>query len=119
MPCFYGLQLLRKELDHVKVSPVGNPAMPMPLPMPALATVMPGMEDLATHMMKSDMEKKGIASLEELRTVCVQGGARLIACDMTMNMFDLKASDFIEGVEIGGAATFLDYACDADIQLFV
>jgi peroxiredoxin family protein len=70
-------------------------------------------------MMKGQMEKKGIASLTELRDVCRQGGVRLIACDMTMNMFDLTKSDFIEGVKIGGAATFLDYACDSDIQLFV
>jgi peroxiredoxin family protein len=116
---FYGLHLLRKDLGCIKLSPVGNPAMPMPVPMPALATVLPGMEGMATRMMKSQMGRKGIASLEELRTVCQQGGVRLIACDMTMNMFDLSYEDFIDGVEIGGAATFLDYACDADIQLFV
>ena len=116
---FYGLQLLRRNLDHIKVSPLGNPAMPMPLPMPALVAVLPGVEGLATQMMKSTMEKKGIASIEELRSACQQGGVRLIACDMTMNMFDLDYSDFIDGVEIGGAATFMDFACDADIQLFV
>lgn len=116
---FYGLQLLKKKLDHIKVSPLGNPAMPMPLPMPTLATALPGVEGLATQMMKSKMEKKGIASLEELRSACQEHGVRFIACDMTMNMFDLQASDFVEGVEIGGAATFLDFACDADIQLFV
>ena len=116
---FYGLQLLRKELDHLRVSPLGNPAMPMPVPMPAFAAAFPGVEGVATQMMKSTMAKKGIASLTELRSVCQQGGVRLIACDMTMNMFDFEYSDLIEGVEIGGAATFLDFACDADIQLFV
>jgi peroxiredoxin family protein len=116
---FYGLQLLRKDLGHIRVSPVGNPAMPMPLPMPAFATALPGVEGVATTMMKSTMKKKGIASLEELRSVCVEGDVRLIACDMTMNMFDLEYEDFIDGVEIGGAATFLDFAADADIQLFV
>jgi peroxiredoxin family protein len=116
---FYGLQLLRKDLSHIRVSPIGNPAMPTPVPMPTLAAALPGMEGMATQMMKSQMDKKGIASLEELREVCRQGGARLIACDMTMNMFDLKHADFIDGVEIGGAATFLDFASDADIQLFV
>lgn len=116
---FYGLQLLRKDLDHIRVSPVGNPAMPMPVPMPVLATTIPGMEAVATTMMKSTMRKKGIATLEELRSVCVQADVKLIACDMTMNMFDLKYEDFIDGVEIGGAATFIDFAADADIQLFV
>ena len=116
---FYGLQLLRRDLDHVRISPLANPAMPMPVPMPALAAAMPGMESMATHMMKSQMDKKGIAPLEELRQVCLEGGARLIACDMTMSMFDLQHSDFVDGVEIGGAATFLDFASDAEIQLFV
>lgn len=116
---FYGLLLLRKSLDPIKVTPVGNPAMPMPVPMPTLATVLPGMEDMATRMMKATMKKKGIATLEELRSACQQSGVRFIACDMTMSMFDLEHSDFIEGVEIGGAATFLDFASDADIQLFV
>ena len=116
---FYGLQLLRKSLDHLRVSPLGNPAMPMPVPMPTLAAAIPGAESLATHMMKSKMKTKGVASLEELREVCQQSGVRLIACDMTMNMFDFEYSDFIDGVEIGGAATFLDFAADADIQLFV
>jgi len=116
---FYGLLLLRKSLDPIKVTPVGNPAMPMPIPMPTLATVLPGMEDMATRMMKSTMKKKGIATLEELRSMCIESGVRFVACDMTMNMFDLEYSDFIDGVEIGGAATFLDFAADADIQLFV
>lgn len=116
---FYGLQLLRSNLDHIKVTPVGNPAMPMPIPMPTLAQALPGVQEFATQMMKSKLERKGIASLEELRTTCQKGGVRFIACDMTMNMFDMEPSDFIDGVEIGGAATFLDFACDADIQLFV
>lgn len=116
---FYGLQLLRRDLDHIRVSPVGNPAMPMPVPMPTLAMVFPGMEGMATRMMKANLQKKGIASIEELRSACLRSGVRFIACDMTMNMFDLGMDDFIDGVEIGGAATFLDFACDADIQLFV
>ncbi|MGD2123532.1 MAG: DsrE/DsrF/DrsH-like family protein [Gemmatimonadota bacterium] len=116
---FYGLQLLKRSLDHVKVSPLANPAMPMPLPIPTLAMAMPGMEELTTRVMKDTMKEKGIASLEELRAICQEAGVLFFACDMTMKMFDFKDSDFIEGVEIGGAATFLDFASDADIQLFV
>ena len=70
-------------------------------------------------MMKSKMKGKGIASLDELRSACQESGVRFIACDMTMKMFDLDEADFIDGVEIGGAATFLDFASEADIQLFV
>jgi len=116
---FYGLLLLKKDLSEVKVSPLGNPAMPMPMPMPALAMALPGMEAMATQMMKKKMKNKGIATLEELRSACVESGVQFIACDMTMNMFDLEHEDFIDGVDIGGAATFLDFAGDADISLFV
>ena len=116
---FYGLSLLRKDVGGLKVSPLANPAMPMPVPMPVVVQMLPGMEAMATMMMKAKMKSKGVASIEELRTVCSESGVRFIACDMTMKMFDIEASDFIDGVEIGGATTFLDYACDADIQLFV
>lgn len=116
---FYGLTLLRKSLDDIRITPVGNPALPMPVPMPALAAALPGVEGMATRMMRSSMKKKGIASLEELRSACHEAGVRFIACDMTMKMFDFDRNDFIDGVEIGGAATFLDFAVDADVQLFV
>lgn len=116
---FYGLQLLRKSLDHIQVTPLGNPAMPMPVPMPTLVQALPGMQEMATQMMKRKMKKKGIASLEELRASCLEMGVRLIACEMTMNMFDFDRSAFVDGVEFGGAATFLDFASDADISLFV
>ena len=115
---FYGLLLLKKDLD-AKVSPLGNPAMPMPIPMPTAAMALPGMEAMATRMMRKQIASKGIASLEDLRSICVQTGVKLVACDMTMNMFDLKREDFIDGIDVGGAATFLDFAGDAEISLFI
>ena len=116
---FYGLQLLRKDLSDVRVSPLGNPAMPMPVPMPALMGAMPGMEAMATAMMKQKIHSKGVASLEELRSACVESGVRLIACQMTVDLFDFKTSDFIDGIEFGGAATFLEFAGQANVSLFV
>jgi peroxiredoxin family protein len=116
---FYGLQLLAKDLDHIKVSPLGNPAMPSPMPMPTLIKALPGMEAMATGMMKSKLQEKGVASLEELRTLCLEAGVKFIACEMTMSMFELDRSEFIEGIEFGGAATFIDFAGDAEISLFV
>lgn len=116
---FYGLQLLRKDLSDVRVSPLGNPAMPMPVPMPALMGAMPGMEAMATAMMKQKIRTKGVASLEELRSACVESGVRLIACQMTVDLFDFKTSDFIDGIEFGGAATFLEFAGQANVSLFV
>jgi len=116
---FYGLQLLRKDLRRIRVSPLANPAMPMPVPMPAMVNALPGMEQMATRMMKSKMKKKGIASLSELRALCLESGVKFIACEMTLNLFDLERSDFIEGTDFGGAATFIDFASDANISLFI
>ena len=116
---FYGLQLLRKSLRHIKISPLANPAMPMPVPMPVLLSSLPGMQAMATKMMKQKIKKKGVASLEELRDLCHEAGVKFIACQMTVDLFEFKKADFIEGIEFGGAATFLEFAGDTDICLFV
>jgi peroxiredoxin family protein len=115
---FYGLTLLKKKLD-AKISPLGNPAMPMPVPMPNLVQMLPGMEDMATMMMKQKMKDKGVASLEELRSLCLEAGVKLIACQMTVDLFDFKKEDFIEDIEFGGAATFFEFAGEADVSLFI
>jgi peroxiredoxin family protein len=116
---FYGLQLLRKDLSGIAISPLANPAMPMPVPMPVVVSVLPGMETMATGMMKSKIKKKGVASLEELRSTCLEAEVGLIACQMTVDLFDFDKQDFIDGIEYGGAATFLRFAGEADVCLFI
>lgn len=116
---FYGLSLLKKDVDDLKVSPVGNPAMPMPIPMPNLLQMLPGMENMATKMMKQKIADKGVASIEALRSACLESGVKLIACQMTVDLFDFKREDFIDGVEFGGAATFFEFAGNADVSLFI
>jgi len=116
---FYGLQLLRKDLSSVKISPLANPAMPMPVPMPVLTQVLPGMESMATMMMKNKMKAKGVASLEELRDVCIEADVGLIACQMTVDLFEFDKNDFIPQAHFGGAATFLGFAGEADVSLYV
>ena len=116
---FYGLQLLRKDLSSVKISPLANPAMPMPVPMPVMVQMLPGMESMATMMMKNKMKGKGVASLEELRAVCVEAGVKFVACQMTVDLFDFDKADFMEGIEYGGAAMFLAFAGNTDICLFI
>ena len=116
---FYGLQLLRRDLSDVKISPLGNPAMPMPVPMPVLVAALPGMESMATMMMKQKIKSKGVASIEELRTACIEGGVKFIGCEMTVDLFDFKREDFIDGIEYGGAATFLKFAGETDVCLFI
>jgi peroxiredoxin family protein len=116
---FYGLQLLKKDLSDVKISPLANPAMPMPVPMPVMVQALPGMETMATMMMKDKIKKKGVASIEELRTLCQEADVKFVACQMTVDLFDFDKSDFIDGIEFGGAATFMEFAGDTDICLFV
>ena len=116
---FYGLQLLRKSLKHVQISPLANPAMPMPVPMPVLVSAIPGMQKMATTMMKQKIKKHGVASLEDLRNLCLEAEVKMIACQMTIDLFEFKKSEFIEGIDYGGAATFLEYAGGADVTLFI
>ena len=116
---FYGLSLLRKDLGGLKVSPLGNPAMPMPVPMPVMVQMLPGMEAMATMMMKAKMKSKGVASLEELRSLCLEAEVKFIACQMTVDLFEFKQSDFIDGIEYGGATSFLDFAGSADVTLYI
>src|SRR5574340_766225 len=97
---FYGLQLLRKDLSDVKISPLANPAMPMPV----MVQMLPGMETMATMMMKQKLKDKGVASLEELRDLCLEADVRFIACQMTVDLFEFDKSEFIDNVEYGGAA---------------
>ena len=128
---FYGLTLLKKKIT-AKVAPQTNPAMPMKMPfgpkgfqevewpMPnMLMGNMPGFETMATSLMKETFKKKGVATIEELREICLESGAKLIGCQMTMDVFGFSQVDFVEGVDIGGAATFLEFAADSDIQLFI
>lgn len=119
---FYGLQLLRRNLS-LKVSSLGNPGMPMPLGMdkwfPNLLQAAPGMEGMMTMMMKQKMKAKGVASVEELRNLCKEAEVKMIACQMTVDLFDMPTSDFIDGIEYGGAATFFEFAGEADICLFI
>ena len=119
---FYGLQLLRKELD-LKVTPLGNPGMPMPMGMdkwfPVLGTTLPGMQAMMTAMMKKKMADKGVASLEELRELSQEADVKLIACQMTVDLFDMDPAEFIPGVEYAGAARFFEFAGESDICLYI
>jgi len=120
---FYGLPLLLKDLD-LKMSPLGNPAMKMPMAgmhmgMPNLLSMIPGVDAGATAMMKDMMKKKGVASIPELRSLAVESDVRMIACQMTMDLFEYRKEDMIEGIEIGGAATYIEVATQSEINLFI
>jgi peroxiredoxin family protein len=115
---FFGLEMIkRNQADKLKVSPLGNPALHMPVP--NIVGAMPGMEAIATAMMKSMFKKHGVATISQLLELAKESGVKLIACQMTMDVLGIKQEDIIDGVEFGGAATFMDIAADAQISLFV
>ncbi len=120
---FYGLTLLKKKLD-LEISTLGNAAMKMPLlgmhmAMPNLVSAMPGVDAMATAMMKNLIKKKGIASIEELRQAAIEADVKMIACQMTMDLFEYTLDDMIEGPILGGAATYIETATKSDINLFI
>jgi len=120
---FYGLPLLKKDLD-LKLTTLGNPAMEMPMggmhmSMPNLFAAIPGATAGVTAMMKNMMEKKGIASIPELRDLAVEADVNLIACQMTMDLFEYDQKDMIDDITIGGAATYIERATQCDINLFI
>ena len=117
---FYGLNLITKGYpERIKVSPTANPAAPMPVPMADVFAGLPGMKAVATSMMKSMFKKKGVATLQELIDVCRESSVRFVACEMTVAVFGFHHSDFIEGVEFGGAGAFLSEARRAHVTLFI
>jgi peroxiredoxin family protein len=115
---FYGLNILKKD-RNLKIGTVGNPAMPMPIPMPQILTALPGMTPMATSMMKRQFKDHGVASIDELIELAVELGVKLQPCGMTMDVFGFSEGEFIDGIEpVCGATHFLDWAADSDIALF-
>ena len=113
---FYGLNILKKGAN-LKVTPLANPAMPMPVP--NIIGVLPGMTNLATMMMKKMFQKQMVPSIEELLAMARESGVKFVACQMTLDAFGMKREDLIDGVEFGGIATFLDYGMNAGITMFI
>ena len=120
---FYGLPLLLKKLN-LQVTAAGNPAMKMPMMgghmgLPNLVTAIPGVDAACSVMMKNLIKKKGVASIDDLREAAVDMEVRMIGCQMTMDLFEYGKEDMIDGIEIGGAATYIECATQADINLFI
>lgn len=113
---FYGLEILKKNAN-LQVAPIANPAAPVPVP--NIIGMLPGMTAMATGMMKSWMNKANVPSIAELIEAALESDVKLIACQMTMDVLGVKKEDLIDGLEFGGAASYLNYAAKAQINLFV
>jgi len=93
---FFGLEAIhKKKLEHLHIATVGNPAMHMP----TLLGGLPGMEALATHMMKKEMERIDMPDVHEFLEILTASGVKLWACKLAMDMFHYKKEDLYEGVD--------------------
>lgn len=129
---FYGLNLVKKDVSDLKVSPLGNPGMPMKMPfgpdwfkninwnIPNLVQAgIPGFETVATGLMQQTIKNNGVATIAELRELAQEADVKFVACQMTVELFGFSHDDFISGMDYAGAATFLPVAQKADVTLFV
>jgi peroxiredoxin family protein len=129
---FYGLNLLKKDVSDLKVSPLGNPGMPMKMPfgpdwfksinwnIPNIVQAgIPGFETVATMLMQQTIANNGVATIEELRSLSLEADVKFSACQMTVELFGFDHSDFIDGIDYVGAASFLPMAQTADVSLFM
>lgn len=129
---FYGLQLVKKDVSGLKVSPLGNPGMPMKMPFGpkwfkginwnipnAVQSLVPGYESLASTLMRKTIKNNGVATIHDLRSMCMEADVKFIACQMTVELFGFEHSDFLDGIEYGGAASFFEFAGESDICLFI
>jgi peroxiredoxin family protein len=116
---FYGLNIIKKgQADKLQVAPIANPAMPVP--MPNIIGMLPGMTPAATWMMKNlYFGKHHVATIGELLEQCKELGVKLIACQMTMDVLGFKREELLDEVEVAGAATFLAFAREAHTTLFI
>ena len=116
----YGVDIVNKKKNfNLMVAPVANPAMPSPIPFPNILGVLPGMTPMATMMMKGMLKKINWPSIPELVRTCIESGVKMTACTPTLDMTGTKKIDLVEGVQISGAAEFIDFALDANISLFI
>jgi peroxiredoxin family protein len=114
----YGLNILKRGgPEKLQVAPIANPAMPVPIP--NILGMLPGMTPMATKMMKGMFAKHNVVSIPELLRQAIELDVKLIACQMSMEVLGIRREDLIKEVEIGGAALFLGFATGAHTTLFI
>jgi peroxiredoxin family protein len=123
---FYGLDIVNpKRNKKLKVSAVGNAASPPPFSsgpefrVPTILGILPGMNIVATKMMKSWMKKSNIPDFQTMMDICLEGGVQFYACATTMGVMNVKMEDVMPEASCLGATAFLDFAAEADIALFI
>jgi len=116
---FYGLDIInKKKYANLKVAPVGNPSMPVPVP--NIIGMLPGMTAMASKMMKGMMAKEKVPTIPEFIAMCADLDVKLWPCQLTLDVMKIDIDDIIpEAEKTCGAGAFLDYAMEAKITLFI
>jgi peroxiredoxin family protein len=121
---FWGLDIINKaRVDHLELAPVANTSMKMDmmgvpghLGIPNIVGVLPGMTAFATKLMKDKMTALEVPPVREYLQMMVDGGAKLYACKMSVDMMGLDKKDFVDGViDIVTAGDFMDMTEGAQI----
>ena len=110
---FWGMDIINKKKQHkLLVTPVGNPAMGMP----NFIGIIPGVQQMATHMMKKTIDDLDLPPIDEFMEMVHDAGAKFYACKMSVDMLGLSEDDFVPQVEsVVSAMDFLDIAEGAQI----
>lgn len=119
---FWGLDMItEKKMDALKCTPLGNPSMAMPngMGIPNVMSMLPGMTDFSTSMMKKEIEKLDFPCVREYLEMIHDAGGKMYGCKMSMDMMKLTKDDLFEGVDsVVGAMEFMEMSEDAQI-LFI
>ena len=120
-PSFWGLNSLRRTDPPKRERKLMDKmfATMMPSGAGSLPLSQMNMLGAGAAMIKKVMKDNAVAPLPELIESAQAGGARLIACTMTMDLLGIAESDLMPGVELGGVATFLGEASESTTTLFI
>jgi peroxiredoxin family protein len=116
---FYGLNIIhRRKGKRLQVAPLGNPAMPMPVP--NLLGAIPGMTAVATRLMRRQLRDRKVPRVDELLQKAIDAGVKLYPCGFSIDVYGYKPEDFVPGCQARlGSPEFLEFAKDAEVTLFV
>jgi peroxiredoxin family protein len=116
---FWGLDIItKKKMDHLNVATVGNPSMHPSFHIPTWLGGLPFMSDMASWMMRKEIDKLDFPPVGEFMQLVIDSGAHVYGCKMSMDMMKLTQADLIEGAEVLGAMEFMEKSEGAQL-LFV
>lgn len=118
---FWGLNVIKKEhKPSVRKDFFGKMfGMMMPSHSKKLKLSQMSFMGMGDRLMRHIMKQKNIDSLESLRQQALDNGVEFIACQMSMDMMGIKKEELIDGVNVGGVATYMNRAEDANVNLFI